>query len=372
MARIDKRTVAAASPRVKTFIIYDDTVPGLGLRVTPTGAKSFTLDYRAAPGGRGAAKHRMTLGKTTVMSPSQARQAALDALAAVRRGHDPQAIKAADQAAITVAGLIDMYAESPYREMRRERFLGDEELRRLGASLRDAEAGGKIDLFAIAAIRLLLFTGCRMREILDARWDWVDWQRGMLVLPDTKTGRRSVWLNEPALAVLKRLPRIEGNPFVIPGRGDGHRVNLHRPWRAITRAAGLEGVRVHDLRHSHASAGAAAGLSLPLIGKLLGHSQPSTTSRYAHLGNHPVVRAASENEKVGGGPGTRAGGLCSEGRATETGATALSRGVFFGDLRTRHACQRAPYARQTASPSCGAVCQLDIEKETDGDVTLFS
>lgn len=84
-------------------------MPGLGLRVTPTGAKSYTLDYRVAPGGRGAAKHRMTVGKAAVMSPSEARQAALDALAAVRRGHDPQATKAADRAAITVSGLIDIY-----------------------------------------------------------------------------------------------------------------------------------------------------------------------------------------------------------------------------------------------------------------------
>jgi integrase len=91
---------------------------------------------------------------------------------------------------------------------------------------------------------------------------------------------------------LSELPRVEGNPFIIAGMKDGApRADLKKPWAALTRAAGLEGVRIHDLRHSFASIGAGASLGLPIIGKLLGHSQASTTQRYAHLAADPMRRA---------------------------------------------------------------------------------
>src|SRR5208337_303211 len=91
-----------------------------------------------------------------------------------------------------------------------------------------------------------------------------------------------------AQEVLADLPRIEGNPHVIAGAKDGTpRSDLKKPWAAVSRAAGLEGVRLHDLRHSFASIGAGASLGLPIIGKLLGHSQPTTTARYAHLDADP-------------------------------------------------------------------------------------
>ena len=100
-------------------------------------------------------------------------------------------------------------------------------------------------------------------------------------------------MNAAALDVLARLPRIENNPHVIPGAKSGAaRVDIFNPWNAVRRAAGLEDVRVHDLRHSYASIGAGASLGLPLIGKLLGHSKPGTTQRYAHLGEDPLRRAA--------------------------------------------------------------------------------
>ena len=88
------------------------------------------------------------------------------------------------------------------------------------------------------------------------------------------------------------LPRIEGNPHIIAGARDGApRADLKKPWAAVKRAAGIEGVRLHDLRHSFASIGAGASLGLPIIGKLLGHSQASTTHRYAHLDADPLRRA---------------------------------------------------------------------------------
>ena len=118
----------------------------------------------------------------------------------------------------------------------------------------------------------------------------------MLFLPDSKSGRKTVILNASAVAVLNRLEKI--GPYVVPGDDPGKpRPDLHRPWRAITRRAGLVGVRLHDLRHTYASFGAGSGLGLPIIGRLLGHTQAATTARYAHLDNDPLRRAS---EAIGG------------------------------------------------------------------------
>jgi len=128
---------------------------------------------------------------------------------------------------------------------------------------------------------------------LNAEWRFFDFERGILRLPDSKTGAKPIYLSAAALAVLADLPRVAGNPFVIPGaKANSQRADLKNPWRSITKAAGLEGVRLHDLRHSFASVGAGASLGLPIIGKLLGHSQPTTTARYAHLDADPMRRAA--------------------------------------------------------------------------------
>jgi integrase len=151
-----------------------------------------------------------------------------------------------------------------------------------------------IDPFAIAAIRLLIVTGARLREILYARWEHVDFERGILFLPDSKSSKKPVLLNAAAVAILTDLPRIAGNPHIIAGAKHGApRFDLRKPWAAVTRAARLDGLRVHDLRHSFASIGAGASMSLPIIGRLLGHSQAATTQRYAHLADDPM-RAAVE------------------------------------------------------------------------------
>ena len=218
----------------------------------------------------------------------------------VKRGHNPAA-----------------HIEA-FREQRRERFLTSEELARLGDAIREAETTGipwqvdekqptakhvpkknritNIGPHAAAALRLLIFTGARLREILGLKWSYVDFERGLLLLPDSKTGRKTIVLNAPALAVLSELPRI--GDFVIVGDDpDMPRHDLNRPWRLVSRRAGLDGVRLHDLRHTHASVGAGAGLGLPIIGKLLGHSQASTTQRYAHLDADPLRRAS---ERIAG------------------------------------------------------------------------
>jgi integrase len=200
----------------------------------------------------------------------------------------------------------------------RERYLTMDELACLGDALAAAETIGlpymvdetkskakhapkpenrrrTLDPFAVAAIRLLILTGARLREILTAKWEYVDFERGLMNLPASKTGRESVFLSAAALEVLSALPRIDGNSFIVAGERHGApRADLKKPWAAVTQAAGFEGLRIHDLRHNFASVGAGGGLGLPIIGKLLGHSQPMTTARYAHLDNDPMRRAVDQ------------------------------------------------------------------------------
>jgi integrase len=184
-----------------------------------------------------------------------------------------------------------------YPERKRERFLSEAELARLGEALAAAERDTSESPFSVAAIRLLVFTGTRRNEILTLKWEVVDFDRACLRLPDSKTGAKTVYLNPPALQLLASLPRIKGNAFVIPGeRAGAHLVNIEKPWRRIRARAGLEGVRLHDLRHSFASFGAGAGLGLPIIGALLGHTQAATTARYAHLAADPLKQA---NDLIG-------------------------------------------------------------------------
>jgi integrase len=131
-----------------------------------------------------------------------------------------------------------------------ERFLSEVEIARLGEAL-NAEVKATNDPYPAAAIRLLLLTGCRRSEILGLRWEWIDFEREMIFLPDSKTGRKPVYLNAPALEVLERLPEQLGNPHVICGHRAGRAYpGLHKVWRRVRTAAGLPGVRLHDLRHN--------------------------------------------------------------------------------------------------------------------------
>lgn len=181
-----------------------------------------------------------------------------------------------------------------YRERKRERFLSPAEIAQLGEVLSEVEAEGSASPYVIAAVRLLILTGARLNEILSAQWDWLDSSAGCIRLPDSKTGAKTIYLSAPALQVLDSIPRLEGNPFIICGQKKGSSlVNLQKPWDAIRKRAGFPDLRIHDLRHSFASIAVASGMSLPMIGKLLGHSQPQTTARYAHLADDPVKHAAS-------------------------------------------------------------------------------
>lgn len=208
-----------------------------------------------------------------------------------------------------------------YTETARERFLTPEEFARLGEALRRAERDGlptapehrkkpmseatrkhrpqsadapvKANPRAVAAIRLLALTGCRESEIRSLRWDAVDVERGYLRLRDSKTGKSIRPLSKSAIEVLNSLDALEGNPYVLPGRRPGtHLREFDRVWCAVRHAAGLQDVRLHDLRHSYAAVPAGSGESLLVVRSLLGHKRIATTERYAHLSDDPVKRAA--------------------------------------------------------------------------------
>ena len=181
-----------------------------------------------------------------------------------------------------------------YKEEKRERFLNAEEFSRLGQVLDEILHDGSETRSAVVAFRLLMLTGCRLSEIQKLQWEHVDLDAGELHLPDTKTGGRAVPLAPSAVRLLQSLPRDENNPWVIAGKKPGsHLTDLQHPWRRIRARADLDDVRIHDLRHSFASRALALGEGLPMIGKLLGHTQVQTTARYAHLARDTVKASAA-------------------------------------------------------------------------------
>lgn len=221
-----------------------------------------------------------------------------------------------------------------FPEKPRERYLTAEEMRRLGEALRRAETEGlptattfkrksrgisasrrakltgrrrgpyakhssarptPANPYAVAAIRFLVLTGWRRGEALSLRWDYLSADLHTATLPDTKTGRSVRKIGDAARALLSELPRIHGSPWVFPGIDPAnHLLEINRLWHSVREASGLTDVRLHDLRHSFASVAISSGESLPMIGKLLGHKQVSTTSRYAHLADDPLQVAANK------------------------------------------------------------------------------
>ena len=191
-----------------------------------------------------------------------------------------------------------------YKERPRDRHLSDEEIRRLGKALMDA---GQPDLNhspssdsrsedwrALACIKLLLYTGARLSEILTLKWSWINWDRGCATLPDSKTGPRELVLSTHALSVLHTLKKTvetkyPESDFVLPGaKGNAHFIGIQKPWQRIRQAASLTDTRLHDLRHSFASTAVSSGDSLYIVGSLLGHRNALTTQRYAHLALNPM------------------------------------------------------------------------------------
>lgn len=190
-----------------------------------------------------------------------------------------------------------------FPEQKRLAFMGPTEMEALGRAFQQMEQDGYIDIatgkktaldpFIAASLKILMLTGARCGEILTLKWEYIDITRGIANLPDSKTGAKALHLPAPALAILEELPRL--NEYCFPGRrGSGHIVNIKDTWKRLLTTAGLSGWRIHDLRHAFASYAACSGKSLPVIGAILGHSQPATTARYAHLANNPVTQAAEE------------------------------------------------------------------------------
>lgn len=182
-----------------------------------------------------------------------------------------------------------------YKIPSRERYLTNEENECLSRILEDELSSGRENIFVISAIQLLRLTGARRNEILSIKWDWLDLQNRVINLPDSKTGRKQIILSETAVDVILGIPRLPNNGHLIVGKKAGaHLVNLQKPWARIRKKAGLDDVRIHDLRHSFASAAVTNGLSLHVVGGLLGHKQASTTYKYAHLAPSALLAAANK------------------------------------------------------------------------------
>lgn len=370
MFRLTKRSVEGLAITDKDYLVWDRDIRGFGLRVYPSGKKTYLTQYRA-----GRRTRRVTIGQHGVLTAEQARIEAKQLLAAVARGQDPSAIRHAKRHAPTIAGLCDRFLEdyvdqhckpttardyrsiirrfirpqlgpiaiaevtradvvafhhglrgTPYqanraasmlsklfnlaedwglrpagsnparrikkfREEEKKRYLSDDEQMRLGETLAEALEDGSESIYAVSAILLLIYTGCRLSEILTLRWDYVT--NHHLELPDSKTGRRRIPLPREAYDILAELPREKGNPFVIIGDVRGERlVNLQKPWNRIRKRAGIPDVRMHDLRHTYASVAMQDGIDPFTLKEILGHKNLTTTLRYAHLADDAVQRAA--------------------------------------------------------------------------------
>ena len=181
-----------------------------------------------------------------------------------------------------------------FAEKKIERYLSTEEFSRLSDVLHQAKLNKSEMPSVITAIMLLIYTGARLNEILTLKWEYVKTDQSCLQLPDSKTGAKTIFLSPQAIEIIDDTERLQHNPYVITGRKKGtHLVNIGMAWRRIRKTAKIDDVRIHDLRHSFASIAVNQGMSLPMIGALLGHTQSQTTARYAHLANDPLKNASN-------------------------------------------------------------------------------
>ena len=412
-ARLNMRSVEAAKKEAARYTVWDADLKGFGLRVEPSGTKTFIVRYRVGGGRRGTLR-QFKVGRYGNITPEEARDEATPILALAELGKDPQAERAAARATLTMSELCDLYlaegvgtkkestltldririkrhikplignrriteigvgdltrlmsdiatgkvkdAATPHtrggpgaasrtigllsgifsfavsrrlcsenpakgvvrlKDRSRERFLSPKELGDLGDALTAAATDGA-NPGHIAILRLLALTGARKNEIARLRWSEFKADRDWLQLGDSKTGQKVIRLGAAALELLNTLTPTEGSPFVFPDPRDPSIPlrNLDWAWVGIRKRAGLEDVRVHDLRHSFASVGVGGGSSLLLMGKLLGHAHIATTHRYAHLADDPVKDAAdriagSISAAMGGAKGADVKPLKGAGR----------------------------------------------------------
>ena len=246
----------------------------------PTGCKVYVVQTRTG----GSNGKRVTVGRHGVITAEEASRRAALIVARIKAGEEPipEPMAVTEAKGPTVANLTATYLKEVVEV-------------RLKPVTAYSYRGviHKHILPALGRIRLLLLTGCRKSEILNLRWHHVDLKAREMRLPDAKTGPRTVQLSPASAELLVRVPRFEGNPHVIPGTRNGNTMsNLQRHWVRIRTRAGLLDVRLHDCRHSFALRALVLGESLPMIGRLLGHSHMQTTARYAHLARDSVHEAA--------------------------------------------------------------------------------
>lgn len=353
------------------YVKWDGSVLGLGIRVRPSGRKTFICKYRTVQGRQ----RKSTLGAYGAITLDDARKLAKKTVAAAAMGDDPAAKKNEERKAVTFAHFTERYlnehaqlrktarsygedkriikkslipefgntklnaitkndvakfhskmGSTPYtanrtlallskmmnlaedwgikpensnpcsrikkfKEHKRERFLTPAEIARLWSMLDENLKDGLETVSTCNAIKLLILTGCRKSEILTLRWDQV--KDGYFDFPHTKTGPQRRRFSSATRNFLGTIDRVADNPYVIFGKLEGsHLVNLKSSWLRIRKRAGLENVRIHDLRHTFASVAASNGVPLRTIGELLGHRDIQSTFRYAHLTDFAVKEAA--------------------------------------------------------------------------------
>lgn len=378
----DKAIAALPAPATGQRIHYAGDLPGFGVRVTASGAKTFIFNYRVRGSGK---ERRFSIGSCSTWKAAAARKEAERLRRIVDLGGDPLGdieaerqhaaeeklrARTVDQLcdefeaqhlpalrpntrkfyrlalknhirpalgkkrvedversdierlhqkltangyrhqanqAVVLCGVLFKYAlrwgwrtgENPAREIDkhtlegRERYLTPAETKRLAAAVEKLE-----DRQAAAILKILMLTGSRVGETLRMRWDQISFDRAVWSKPASTTKQKKVHhlpLTAPVLAILAEIRTQQGDrpsAWVFPGKSkDGHRNDLRGPWLTALRAAKIDELRIHDLRHSFASTLAGAGFSLPMIGATLGHSRVETTQRYAHLADDPVRQA---------------------------------------------------------------------------------
>ena len=375
---LTERIVRDAKPGPKIRILWDSTVKGLGLRITPKGVKSYILNYRI--NGR---ERRATLARASEISLKIARERAGDQLVRIRAGEDdPLERKQEAKEAPTVANglrrffdefvparqklgrlsartrteyrwmarryiepslgklqiadvkrgdiermaaplpgpqrntllkltsrLFNLFEQWEWRQQRsnpcygierareeaRDRVLSPSELAALAKALNQHEEQHPA---SVAAIRVAALTGLRIGEVLSIQWQHIDFETGRLTLPETKTGRRGHDLPEAALALLADLPRFNRCDWVFTTSGRAGIVyrTVRGHFAKIAAAAGIEEVRLHDLRRTVMTRAAASGVGTHVLRDLLGHKTTAMADRYIRAVGNPVREA---REKVG-------------------------------------------------------------------------
>ncbi len=377
MPKLTKNIVERAETKDKPYFLFDNTLTGFCVRVSPNAKRHYYVQYM-----KNKKVKRASIGKHGIYTTEKARDEAVIMLGEIKAGADPQQTKSDKRKEPLVEDLAERYMEehveqhcklsttksyrryldkrilphlgnikvsevqrsdianfhhslrsTPYEANRcleviskmfnlaelwglrddnsnprrhikkfpmkaRERYLSKEEVKRLGEVIEETKLYPDENLSAVYCIQLLLLTGCRLGEIQTLKWEYIDHEKQVLNLPDSKTGAKPVYVGKTVMSVLNELykhpARPKDNPYVIWGQNDGqHLNNIQKPWRRFRERANLQDVRIHDLRHSFASFAVSDGMSLAMIGKLLGHSQVQTTARYAHLMSDAMTEAAS-------------------------------------------------------------------------------